>query len=299
MNKHSFTKWLQSEINASKRILLSLYEKYDQLKYIEHQKIVNLYYEHLCQLENKVIIEEVELELIKKKQELIQMKLNRREKIDEAEIDAIIERERQILLGKTTPIEPAQGGGFFCEITEEEESELQKLYHEIIENFHPKLHPEMTQAQRELYDKAQQAYNMKDYNALKVIYDLLCSTQDSGLEFEITFDIQEGVDFEEESVCKTDYTLAEKIFNCFKKTVDVAVLLEERSRYVRLCEDKTEEINEVCSQFPFTIADILKDPMKRDVYKSELNDRLHNAVFERDRYEKEVHSMLESVATHE
>ena len=76
--------------------------------------------------------------MLQRKLELIQIKRNRREPIDMAEIDQQIEVERPALLVQAETDDAASQR--LPQLTEEQQAELQELYHKIVEGFHPQVH---------------------------------------------------------------------------------------------------------------------------------------------------------------
>ncbi len=95
MSKHSFKLWLHSEVTSARCALLTLYEQRDKLKYIEVPRLEKEYMDKVGTYEETVIKEEIECELLQKKQQMIQAAINRHEPIDEAAIDAELEMHRQ------------------------------------------------------------------------------------------------------------------------------------------------------------------------------------------------------------
>lgn len=89
--------------------------------------------------------------MLQRKLELIQIKRNRRELIDMAEIDQQIEIERQALLVQAETDDAASQR--LPQLTEEQQAELQELYHKIVEGFHPQVHPNLTDTEKALYEK--------------------------------------------------------------------------------------------------------------------------------------------------
>ena len=95
MENHSFLNWLEREVSSSRFALLALYEKRDKLRFIDGPTLERDYMDKVGKFEESIIQEEIEVELLEKKQQMIQAAINRREPIDEAAIDAEIEKLRQ------------------------------------------------------------------------------------------------------------------------------------------------------------------------------------------------------------
>ena len=98
MESHTFLEWLSSEAAAVCCALLKLYEQRDQMAFIDGPRIERDYMQKVGEYEETVIKEEIEAELLKKKKQLVQAAINRREPIDESSIDEEIDRQRRKIL---------------------------------------------------------------------------------------------------------------------------------------------------------------------------------------------------------
>lgn len=303
MSKHTFTLWLHSEVASSRCALLTLYEQRDKLQYIEGPRLEREYMDKVGTFEETVIKEEIECELLRKKQNMIQAAINRREPIDEEAIDAELENHRQQMLqeaaGSAAPQE-------YAELSNEQSDELQKLYRDIVKNFHPQMHPELTEAHRQLFQKAQEAYRRRDLAALKLVHEMLYSTQEDRLILELMLSFFAGSKDDEEAEktasdrdYATDYSLAAMIYRGFKPTNEEAAIQEAWTRYRQMTDSVMKEMDDMRLRFPYTASDMLSDPAKIESYKEELAHRLRSATAEREHRTKEIRAMIESVAAHE
>lgn len=302
MSKHSFKLWLHSEVTSARCALLTLYEQRDKLKYIEVPRLEKEYMDKVGTYEETVIKEEIECELLQKKQQMIQAAINRHEPIDEAAIDAELEMHRQKMVKEAAGTAALQD---YAELTSEQSDELQELYRDIVKNFHPQMHPELTEAHRQLFQKAKEAYRRRDLAALKLVHEMLYSTQDDGFTLELMLEILIGSNSESEEETVTnrdysaDYSLASQIYFGFKATSEEAAIQEEWTRYRQMIDATMQEMDDMRSQFPCTAAEMLSDPAQIEAYKEELAHRLHNATAEKERRTREIRAMIESVAVHE
>ncbi|MGN0371779.1 MAG: hypothetical protein ACI4F3_03105 [Enterocloster sp.] len=304
MSEHTFTLWLQSEVTSARCALLTLYEQRDKLQYIEGPRLEKEYMDKVGSYEETVIKEEIECELLQKKQQMIQTAINRREPIDEAAIDAVLETHRQQMLQEAAgPAAPQE----YAELSGEQSDELQKLYRDIVKNFHPQMHPELTEAHRLLFQKAQEAYRRRDLAALKLIHEMLYSTKEDGLALKLSFELLTGSKTEEDAEEETDpgidyatdYTLAAMIYSGFKPTNEEAAIQEEWTRYRQMTDCVMREMDDMRLRFPYTASDMLSDPAKIEAYKEELAHRLRTAAAERERRTKKICAMIESVTVYE
>ena len=299
MGKHTFTLWLYGEVASARCALLTLYEQKDKLQYIEGPRLEKEYMDKVGAFEETVIREEIECDLLKKKQQMIQTALNRREPIDEAAIDAELEVCRQQMLKEAAGTDAPKE---YAELNSEQSEELQKLYHDIVKSFHPQMHPELTEAHRQLFQKAQEAYRRKDVAALKLIHEMLFSTVGDGMALEIMLDAlsaEESGETVSQRDYETDYTLAAMIYCRFQSTSEDAAIQEELGMCRNTTDSVMQEINEMRLRFPFTAAEMLSDPIKTEAYKEDLEHRLRNATAERERRTKEIQEMIGSVTAHE
>lgn len=299
MGKHTFTLWLYGEVASARCALLTLYEQKDKLQYIEGPRLEKEYMDKVGAFEETVIREEIECDLLKKKQQMIQTALNRREPIDEAAIDAELEVCRQQMLKEAAGTDAPKE---YAELNSEQSEELQKLYHDIVKSFHPQMHPELTEAHRQLFQKAQEAYRRKDVAALKLIHEMLFSTVGDGMALEIMLDAlsaEESGETVSQRDYETDYTLAAMIYCRFQSTSEDAAIQEELGMCRNTTDNVMQEINEMRLRFPYTAAEMLSDPVKTEAYKEELEHRLRSASAERERRTKEIQEMIGSVTAHE
>lgn len=298
MNEHSFSFWLNNEVFSIRCALLTLYEKRDALLHIEGPRLEHEYMEKIGNYENTVIKEEIECELLQKKQQMMQIAINRREEIDEEAIDAKIEELRKEMMaeamGSSTPPE-------YRELSSEHNEELQNLYKNIIENFHPQMHPDLTSIQKELFQKALEAYRRRDLDSLKLISELFESTKGETSAFSLSLSLVASDSTEANNSFKdytTDYTLASDIYDCFKVTTEEITIKEEWEKYHSLKDSVMKEMEYIKLQFPYTAAEMLSDPEKIEDYKNELTNRLQAATIQRERRTKEIHTIMERVHKH-
>ncbi len=299
MSKHTFTRWLRSEVTSASYALLTLYEQRDKLKFIDGPRLEKAYMEQVGTYEETVIKEEIECDLVRKKQQMIQTAINRNEPVDEKKIDAQIEQLRQETFKEAAG---SQAPSEFAELSGDQSSELQSLYREIVKKYHPETHPELTQVHRELFQRAQEAYRLRDLSALQLIYDMLRSADEDGSEMGaligIHTELVQDEPVKQEAPAKdyeTDYALAALVYRSFKPTGEEAAISEEWSRYKQKIDGVMREMERTKQEFPYSAADMLSDPTKLEAYKEELAHRLRSAAMERERRAMEIARMLEGV----
>lgn len=300
MGKHTFAEWLHHEITASRCALLALYEQNDKLMYVEKPRLEQKYMEAVGNYEETVIKEEMECELLSAKHRMVQVKLNRREPIDEAEIDLEIEKMRGALMR-----EAAGSGGNPCgyaELAPEKMNELQELYGKIIKACHPQMHPDLPETHRRLYDKAQEAYRRHDIGALQLIWDMLTAAEDGGegiqLALEISLGVGEETAQERRRDYSTDYALAALLYESFVPAQEEAALYEAWNRYKSDVESVMRTMQQVREDYPFTAEGMLSSPEQTAAYRAELEQRMRDAQRQRERLEREIREMIGSAPKH-
>lgn len=297
MRRHSFISWLRNELASASCALLTLYLQRDRLLYVEGPQLEREYMRAVGEQEETVIRAEIESALLRKKQNMLQTAINRREAIDEAAIDAQLELERQAMLKEAAG---SAAPGEYAQLTSEQAALLQKLYGEIVRGFHPQAHPQSTEVQRQLFMNAQEAYRRNDLEALRLIHELLQSTLGEALPIEL----REGeavqsaaveASIEDETV---DYALAGQIFAAFVPTDAELALREECARYRQSAAQVMQDMARTRAEFPYTAAEMLSSPEKTQAYRDELAHRMFEARAECARREEEIREMLQREAAH-
>ena len=279
----SFTELIIQELEQSQSALLAMLERYDELRYLKAPKLYDEYAEKIGTYEDEVLRAELEAKLLERKLELIQTAINRREPIDMESIEAQIEQERQQKLGA---LESGVESGNITSfergfLPETQENELKELYHAIVSEFHPQVNANLTETQKQLFQKALAAYQSMNLASLRLIYDMLMSSRTKG---EVNrSDADDG-----EPVFAADYTLARQLISCFRTTEDDSVCIDKMIFCMKQCDDKKQEIESMLEQFPFTAEETLHDPEKTAAYLEELRIRGYRAKRESEELEKRI-----------
>ena len=307
MSRHSFYDWLQKEVTAEKCVLLSLYERLDQIKFVIVPQVEQVYMDKVGNFEQTVIKEEMECEVLEKKQELIQISINRNEKVDVAAIEAKTEEFRKEVFNDAEG-KPQED---FPPLTSEQSSKQQELYREIIREFHPQTHPETTEVQKELFQKAQEAYRMRNVESLELVHEMLCDTKEDDISDELLLEllkaskenktIESKTEKEEEikQEFTADYMLVSEIFRYFRPTAEEAILEGELEQYRQLIRETTAMIEAMEEEFPLNAREMLSDTKQVEEYQDELSQRLRSAAAEKERLTAQIENMLKGDLTYE
>ena len=297
MAKHSFTTWLQFEVHAARCALLKLIEEEDRIKYIERPQLEKQYMEAVGNYEETVVKEEMECELLTEKRRLIQAALNRREEIDEAAIDAKIDALRKEMTAEAAGTPPQD----YAELSSEQSDALQELYGKIVKNFHPSMHPEMTQAHCELYQKAQDAYRHRDLPALSLIWEMLTASDGEGLQLAFEIVLGDTADDAAQAPKRdytTDYSLAAELYSCFVPFREEAPITDAWDRFKLQINEKMEQIQALQQTFPYKAKGMLSDPQQIAAYRLELEQRMRQAQTERAQLTRGIQQMIGGVRKH-
>ena len=299
MSELTFSIWLNQELIAARCSLVTLHEQLDKLVYIDGPQLEQLYMEQVGNYEESVIRAEIECELLRKKQQIIQTAINRHKPIDLSAIDQEIDiLRRQMLLAAAGPAS-AQS---YDRLSEEEREDLQDLYHRIVRSFHPETHPELTDTHRHLFQKAQEAYRRRDLPALRLIYQMLVDADGISLDDLLAMLSPEEAPTVERTSLKghsTDFTLAGLLYPYIKPSAEETAVQESIRAFRNRADDILKEMDLIRTQFPHSAAEMLGDPEKVEAYKKDLERRMQNAVQEQERRTQEINAMIEREAHHE
>ncbi len=158
--------------------------------------LTSLYLELIGRKLYEVYCLSVELSKLKQRLSLLQAYINRNEIPDLQEVDSKIEvlftdyqrkidQEAQNLVAAR---EFLKNGTF---LSEEETSELKNIYRTIVKRLHPDINPGLTEEQKELFLKAQIAYQLPDISTLRIILvSLDMGNQETTREYNLTEIVQ-------------------------------------------------------------------------------------------------------------
>jgi hypothetical protein len=180
----------------------------------------------------------------KRKIDIIQAFLNREQSYNIAEIEKQLDKEYQEytekLLEKQKEIERARrkNDTYGEPLTDEESSELRKLYTLIVKKLHPDINPDTTPEQQGQFIDAVNAYKNADLSELRIIYLLL------------------------------EKTSAAETVNSLDKLKTRKELLINEKEYLLSEIQKTKET------FPYNIKDLLQDETKLQHKVDEFSNQL-------------------------
>ncbi len=276
MLNQTFLKWLAEDIVAVKYSLLVALEERDNLIYIEEPQLKEEYMQKIGVYEEQVLKLELEVSLQEKKKQMIQTAINRRDEINLDEIDRLLEEERLKQLEKLNRTFKV-GRQEQSNLTEEEKSELKRLYGEIVSDFHPQVHTDITENQKILYQKALEAYKQQNLERMHLIHDMLYSDDLSEIELELSLKVTVNKEKEEwdsdMEVMMEDYSLAQRLYPYFEALEEEGIILSAKTRYREEQEMVLAEIDGIYNRFPFIAKDTLRNEDKLKSYLDSLFGR--------------------------
>lgn len=297
MRNQTFYDWLTREVATSRMALIGLYENRDRILYMEAPPLRKKYMDLIGNFEETVLQAELEVSLLHRKVEMIQIAINRRELVDLAAIDAQLEAEKE---QQVSALENADLTlNELPQLTEQEERTIQRQYREITSAFHPAMNPNLTDTQKELYKKALDAYKLQDVEVMKIIYNMLFSPTDMG-EFQISISHspleytpeEQRADYRAIATeFSTDYLLAKKLYACFVPLEEDSIVLDTLHGYDAQRKEIEEEIARIRAGFPFNAVATMNDPTKTQEYLAELRIRARNCETEKAALEKQIATM--------
>ena len=234
---------LKSEVEKMRTELSMLLLERDELQFVICRNIETEYMLKLGSIEYKAYEAQCAALRLKRKIELIQAKKNRQEKviisaIEEALDDEFAEYQKQ-LDEQIDKMNAALKRSKAEVLSDEESKELKRLYRKIVKALHPDINPDVSEAQVQLFDNAVSAYKSGDLGTLRIIGEMVGS-------------------------------------NPLPKQHKDAMtrLIEERERLRGLLMSIRESIENIRSEYPYTMKDILEDTERTEQKKQELESIL-------------------------
>lgn len=300
---------LRAEVHALRELLASLVLERDNLVNVELRDIEAAYLRELGGLEAEAYQAECEVRILKAKLEQMQARLNREKPVQEEEIDDNIraryeeykriyeefvkkifeaaayhqKREKQRKqapdaaqesnrgdqthqethdnTGNETPPDAPDSDAPDSALEESEEQELRRLYRRIVKALHPDLHPNQDEAAKNLLKRAIVAYKEFDLTTLREIAAML-----------------DG-DAPENSECALD------------------ALRKEKARLLELIRVIRAEIRNIKSRYPYTMKDLLDNPVRLAEEKEKLTARIDRARRAAEIYQGRIEEILKNGRT--
>lgn len=234
---------LKNELLKKRTELSMLVLQRDELKYVICKNIETEYMLELGSLEYCLYQSECIIMRLKRKVELIQMRINRQEKIDVSAIDKLLDEQfreyQQKLEEKIKKMNEAIERDNGEVLTEQQVKELKKLYRAIVKALHPDLNPNVTKQQIKLFQNAVTAYKNGDLQTLRIINEMISNNHSED-----------------------------------DNTDNIEKMRDELIRLDRMISSINGDIEKIKSEYPYTMKDILFDKEQLNQRKQELKDNI-------------------------
>ena len=252
---------LKNELLKKRTELSMLVLQRDELKYVICKNIETKYMLELGSLEYCLYQSECIIMRLKRKVELIQMRINRQEKIDVSAIDKLLDEQfreyQQKLEEKIKKMNEAIERDNGEVLTEQQVKELKKLYRAIVKALHPDLNPSVTKQQIKLFQNAVTAYKNGDLQTLRIINEMISNNHSED-----------------------------------DNTDNIEKMRNELIRLDRMISSINGDIEKIKSEYPYTMKDILFDKEQLNQRKQELKDNIDQCNELVSFYETKIQHLL-------
>ena len=234
---------LKSEVEKMRTELSMLLLERDELQFVICKNIETEYMLKLGSIEYKAYEAQCLSLRLKRKIELIQAKKNRQEKVIIPAIEETLDTEfaeyQKQLDEQINKMNDALKRSKAEVLSDEDNKKLKKLYRKIVKALHPDINPDVSETQVNLFDNAVQAYKNGDLNTLKIIGEMVGNSP-----------------------------LPEQHKNALTQ------LNEEKERLQNLLKAIRDSIEQIKSEYPYTMKEIIENEEQTEQKKKELENIL-------------------------
>ena len=234
---------IKNEIERLRIELSMLLLERDELQFVICRNIEAKYMLEFGSIEYRAYEAQCTALRLKRKIELIQAKKNRQEKVIISAIEETLDNEfaeyQKQLDEQIDKMNDALKRSKADVLSDEDNKELKKLYRKIVKALHPDINPDVSEAQVQLFGNAVSAYKNGDLGTLRIIGEMVGNNP---------LPVQH----------KDAMTQ----------------LVEERERLQGLLKSIRDSIENIKSEYPYTMKDILEDTEKTEQKKQELESIL-------------------------
>ncbi len=234
---------LKNEVEKMRTELSMLLLERDELQFVICKNIETEYMLKLGSIEYKAYEAQCAALRLKRKIELIQAKKNRQEKVTISAIEETLDTEfaeyQKQLDEQINKMNDALKRSKAEVLSDEDNKKLKKLYRKIVKTLHPDINPNVSEAQVNLFDNAVQAYKNGDLNTLKIIGEMVGNSP-----------------------------LPEQHKDALTQ------LNEEKERLQNLLKTIRDSIEQIKSEYPYTMKEIIEDEEQTEQKKKELENIL-------------------------
>ena len=236
---------LKNEVAKLRAELTMLVLERDELLHHECKSIEEAYMLAVGALEYKAYQLECDILRMKRKTELIQAQKNRQQKPNLNTIEAVLRTEfaeyqarlEEKIHKMNNSLERVRGRA----LSDTERRDLKKLYHAIVRELHPDLHPGLSAEKIRLFHNAVQAFENGDLPALQVIATMVSNPDNNDTD-------------REDSIVK---------------------IREEKEMLLGFMDVLKDHIAQIKSEFPYTMKSFVHNPERIADRKAELELVIH------------------------
>lgn len=234
---------LKNEVERMRTELSMLLLERDELQFVICKNIETEYMLKLGSIEYKAYEAQCAALRLKRKIELIQAKKNRQEKVIVSAIEETLDSEfaeyQKQLNEQIDKMNDALKRSKAEVLSDEDNKKLKKLYRKIVKALHPDINPDVSETQVNLFDNAVQAYKNGDLNTLRIIGEMVGNNP-----------------------------LPEQHKDAMTQ------LVEEKERLQNLLKAIRDSIEQIKSEYPYTMKEIIEDEEQTEQKKKELENIL-------------------------
>lgn len=234
---------LKNEVERMRTELSMLLLERDELQFVICKNIETEYMLKLGSIEYKAYEAQCAALRLKRKIELIQAKKNRQEKVIISAIEETLDTEfaeyQKQLNEQIDKMNDALKRSKAEVLSDEDNKKLKKLYRKIVKALHPDINPDVSQAQVQLFDNAVSAYKNGDLGTLRIIGEMVGNSP-----------------------------LPEQHKDALTQ------LNEEKERLQNLLKAIRDSIEQIKSEYPYTMKEIIENEEQTEQKKKELENIL-------------------------